>query len=231
MLGTARTMALPRKTGSPFSGALAACESSGTRSCEAGHRKTGRFQWDASRGAIGAKPWSTWRLGTAMIRPALSPTHGESAYNHWLPDHPLFLFNQLEMFPVRHSARRNVLEPVVMRYKERKVRLYFRGDAASRYTGGTYGLEPATLPICLRWRRSRRGYQGIRAPSSRAPRRGSWAEPPFDNHRRGAVPVMPSSATMPFGSSFTPWPGQLHEDTGFAEGGGALVDDDVAPSW
>ena len=25
---------------------------------------------------------------------------------------------------------RNVLEPVVMRYKERKVRLYFRGDAA-----------------------------------------------------------------------------------------------------
>ena len=41
-----------------------------------------------------------------------------------------------EMFPALpgnvHSADgwRNVLEPVVMRYKERKVRLYFRGDAA-----------------------------------------------------------------------------------------------------
>ena len=53
--------------------------------------------------------------------------------------HPLFLFNQfgdLERCSLRpgnvHSADgwRNVLEPVVMRYKERKVRLYFRGDAA-----------------------------------------------------------------------------------------------------
>ena len=51
----------------------------------------------------------------------------------------LFLFNQfgdLERCSLRpgnvHSADgwRNVLEPVVMRYKERKVRLYFRGDAA-----------------------------------------------------------------------------------------------------
>ena len=50
-----------------------------------------------------------------------------------------FLFNQfgdLERCSLRpgnvHSADgwRNVLEPVVMRYKERKVRLYFRGDAA-----------------------------------------------------------------------------------------------------
>ena len=47
--------------------------------------------------------------------------------------------------------------------------------------------------------------------------------------RTGPVCHVASSATMPFGSSFTPWPsGQLHEDTGFAEGGGALVDDDVA---
>ena len=72
-------------------------------------------------------------------------THGEqegTAYNGHFGCtcyHPLFLFNQfgdLERCSLRpgnvHSADgwRNVLEPVVMRYKERKVRLYFRGDAA-----------------------------------------------------------------------------------------------------
>ena len=55
----------------------------------------------------------------------------------------LFLFNQfgdLERCSLRpgnvHSADgwRNVLEPVVMRYKERKVRLYFRGEPHRRYT-------------------------------------------------------------------------------------------------
>jgi hypothetical protein len=53
--------------------------------------------------------------------------------------HPLFLFNHmgnLERCRLRpgnvHSAAgwRDVLEPVVEHYKERKVRLYFRGDAA-----------------------------------------------------------------------------------------------------
>ena len=76
---------------------------------------------------------------------SVSPTHGEqegTAYNGNFGCtcyHPLFLFNQfgdLERCSLRpgnvHSADgwRNVLEPVVMRYKERKVRLYFRGDAA-----------------------------------------------------------------------------------------------------
>ena len=76
---------------------------------------------------------------------SVSPTHGEqegTAYNGHFGctcHHPLFLFNQfgdLERCSLRpgnvHSADgwRNVLEPVVMRYKERKVRLYFRGDAA-----------------------------------------------------------------------------------------------------
>ena len=48
---------------------------------------------------------------------SVSPTHGDqegTAYNGHFGYHP----------------HRNVLEPVVMRYKERKVRLYFRGDAA-----------------------------------------------------------------------------------------------------
>jgi hypothetical protein len=76
---------------------------------------------------------------------SVSPTHGEqeeSAYNgHFACScyHPLFLFNQfgtLERSSLRpgnvHSADgwEGVLKPVVVRYKGRKVRLYFRGDAA-----------------------------------------------------------------------------------------------------
>ena len=76
---------------------------------------------------------------------SVSPTHGEqegTAYNgHFGCScyHPLFVFNQfgdLERCALRpgnvHSAddREGVLKPVVVRYKGRKVRLYFRGDAA-----------------------------------------------------------------------------------------------------
>jgi hypothetical protein len=76
---------------------------------------------------------------------SVSPTHGEqegTAYNgHFGCScyHPLFLFNQfgdLERCALRpgnvHSADdwEGVLKPVVVRYKDRKVRLYFRGDAA-----------------------------------------------------------------------------------------------------
>jgi hypothetical protein len=74
-----------------------------------------------------------------------SPTYGEqegSAYNGHFGCtcyHPLFVFNQfgdLERCALRpgnvHSADgwRDVLEPVVVRYKGRKVRLYFRAVAA-----------------------------------------------------------------------------------------------------
>jgi hypothetical protein len=76
---------------------------------------------------------------------SVSPTHGEqegTAYNGHFGCtcyHPLFLFNQfgdLERCSLRpgnvHSADdwEGVLKPVVVRYKGRKVRLYFRGDAA-----------------------------------------------------------------------------------------------------
>ena len=76
---------------------------------------------------------------------SVSPTHGDqegSAYNGHFGCtcyHPLFLFNQfgdLERCSLRpgnvHSADdwEGVLKPVVVRYKGRKVRLYFRGDAA-----------------------------------------------------------------------------------------------------
>lgn len=75
----------------------------------------------------------------------VSPTHGDlegTAYNgHFGCScyHPLFLFNHMgdpERSRLRpgnvHSADswRNVLVPVVERYKERQVRVYFRGDAA-----------------------------------------------------------------------------------------------------
>ena len=76
---------------------------------------------------------------------SVSPTHGEqegTAYNgHFGCScyHPLFVFNQfgdLERCALRpgnvHSADdwEGVLKPVVVLYKGRKVRLYFRGDAA-----------------------------------------------------------------------------------------------------
>jgi hypothetical protein len=74
-----------------------------------------------------------------------SPTHGEQEGSAWNGHfgctcyHPLFLFNQfgdLECCRLRpgsvHSAEdwRLVLEPVIARYRERGVDLYFRADAA-----------------------------------------------------------------------------------------------------
>ncbi|MCH8139584.1 MAG: IS1380 family transposase, partial [Proteobacteria bacterium] len=76
---------------------------------------------------------------------SVSPTHGDqegTAYNgHFACTcyHPLFVFNQfgdLERCVLRpgnvHSAHGwlDVLEPVVARYRDRKLRRYFRGDAA-----------------------------------------------------------------------------------------------------
>ncbi len=76
---------------------------------------------------------------------SVSPTHGDqegTAYSgHFACTcyHPLFVFNQfgdLERSTLRpgnvHSAHgwRDVLEPVVARYRDRKLRRYFRGDAA-----------------------------------------------------------------------------------------------------
>jgi hypothetical protein len=74
-----------------------------------------------------------------------SPTHGEQEGTAWNGHfgctcyHPLFVFNQfgdLECCRLRpgnvHSAEdwRLVLEPVIARYRERGVDLYFRADAA-----------------------------------------------------------------------------------------------------
>jgi Transposase DDE domain group 1 len=74
-----------------------------------------------------------------------SPTHGQQEGSAWNGHfgctcyHPLFVFNQfgdLECCLLRpgnvHSAEdwRSVLEPVIARYRERGLDLYFRGDAA-----------------------------------------------------------------------------------------------------
>src|SRR5215211_7846661 len=74
-----------------------------------------------------------------------SPTHGEQEGSAWNGHfrctcyHPLFLFNQfgdLERCALRpgnvHSAEgwREVLEPVIARYRGQGLDLYFRGDAA-----------------------------------------------------------------------------------------------------
>jgi hypothetical protein len=76
---------------------------------------------------------------------SVSPTHGDqegSAYNGHFGCacyHPLFCFNQsgdLERVQLRngnvHSADdwRSVLEPVVVRYRDKAIRKFFRGDAA-----------------------------------------------------------------------------------------------------
>jgi len=76
---------------------------------------------------------------------SVSPTYGDqegTAYNGHFGCtcyHPLFVFNQfgdLERCSLRpgnvHSAHdwRDVLEPVVTRYRDRRLRRYFRGDAA-----------------------------------------------------------------------------------------------------
>ncbi len=76
---------------------------------------------------------------------SVNPAHGEqegTAYNGHFGCtcyHPLFVFNQfgdLERCALRpgnvHSARewRDVLEPVVVRYRDRTLRRYFRADAA-----------------------------------------------------------------------------------------------------
>ena len=76
---------------------------------------------------------------------SVSPTHGDqegTAYNGHFGCtcyHPLFVFNQfgdLERSSLRpgnvYSADgwEGVLKPIVARYKGRKLRLYFRGDAA-----------------------------------------------------------------------------------------------------
>jgi hypothetical protein len=96
---------------------------------------------------------------------SVSPTHGEqegTAYNGHFGCtcyHPLFLFNQfgdLERCSLRpgnvHSSDgwRDLLEPVVERYRERNLRRYFRGDAAFASPGIYEFLEAEGFLYAIR---------------------------------------------------------------------------------
>ena len=96
---------------------------------------------------------------------SVSPTHGEqegATYNGHFGCtcyHPLFLFNQfgdLERCSLRpgnvHSADgwRDLLEPVVERYRERNLRRYFRGDAAFAAPGIYEFLEAEGFLYAIR---------------------------------------------------------------------------------
>ena len=221
----------------------------------------------------------------------LDPLRGSSLFNQ---------FGDLERCSLRpgnvHSADgwRNVLEPVVMRYKERKVRLYFRGDAAFASPEIYEYLEAEGLLYVIRlkanailqrniahlltrpvgrppdhvrrfhasfsyqagsWNKKRRVVAKVEwHPGELVPRVGfivtNLSRPTkrvvaFYNHRGTAEqhikerqerhqldPSVMSQVPQQCRSAPASRPGlqsgQLHEDTGFAEGGGALVDDDVA---
>ena len=86
----------------------------------------------------------------------MSPTHGQQENSAWngyfecMCYHPLFCFNQfgdLERAMLRpdnvYSADRwrEVLEPIVVRYRELGIKLYFRGDAAFAKPGVYEYLE------------------------------------------------------------------------------------------
>ena len=96
---------------------------------------------------------------------SVSPTHGHqegSAYNgHFACTcyHPLFCFNQygdVERVLLRkgnvHSADdwRSVLEPVVVRYRDKAIRRFFRGDAAFAQPGLYDFLEEERYEYAIR---------------------------------------------------------------------------------
>ena len=127
---------------------------------------------------------------------SVSPTHGEqegTAYNGHFGCtcyHPLFLFNHLgdlERCRLRpgnvHSAEGwpDVLEPVVERYKKRKVRLYFRGDAAFASPDLYEYLEA----------------EGILLRSASRPTRSYRSTSPICSAARSAVRPNMSSGSMP----------------------------------
>ena len=121
---------------------------------------------------------------------SVSPTHGDqegSAYNGHFGCtcyHPLFLFNQfgdLERRTLRpgnvHSAHgwRDVLEPVVARYRDRKLRRYFRGDAAFASPDIYEYLEAEGYTYVIRLKANAVLHEKHRTPAD--PPRRSSAEP------------------------------------------------------
>ena len=115
---------------------------------------------------------------------SVSPTHGDqegTAYNGHFGCtcyHPLFVFNQfgdLERCGLRpgsvHSAHewRDVLEPVVARYRNRTLRRYFRGDAAFASPEVYEFLEAEDFSYAIRF--PKQGAARQHRPSAETPRR------------------------------------------------------------
>src|SRR5215831_17055758 len=116
-----------------------------------------RVRWGASRRNGSRRPRTSLLLPTCLasgstlctaegdMDSSVSPTHGEQENSVWNGHyactcyHPLFVFNQfgdLERCALRpgnvHSADgwKDVLDPVVQRYRGKVTRIYFRADAA-----------------------------------------------------------------------------------------------------
>jgi hypothetical protein len=117
-----------------------------------------------------------------------SPTHGQQEGSAWNGPfgctcyHPLFVFNQigdLERCLLRpgnaHSADdwHTVLEPVIARYRERRVELYFRADAAFAKPELYETLEAEEIRYAIRLPANRVPMARIRT-SSRAATPTSW---------------------------------------------------------
>ena len=144
---------------------------------------------------------------------SVSPTYGDqegTAYNGHFGCtcyHPLFVFNQfgdLERCALRpgnvHSAHewRDVLDPVVARYRNKTLRRYFRGDAVlscSTLLAGSRMAPPSPRPRFMSfWKRASR-------PASDVIR-----EPWNSNFRvfGRKTPVEATDPTHPPGSAFDP---------------------------
>ena len=122
---------------------------------------------------------------------SVSPTHGEQEMSVWNGHyactcyHPLFVFNQfgdLERCALRpgnvHSADgwKDVLEPVVARYRGKVSRLYFRADAAFANPEVYEFLEAERIKYAIRLPanrvlQERIGYL-LKRPVGRPPERG-----------------------------------------------------------
>jgi hypothetical protein len=164
---------------------------------------------------------------------SVSPTHGDqegTAYNGHFGCtcyHPLFLFNQfgdLERCSLRpgsvHSADdwEGVLKPVVVRYKGRKIRLYFRGDAAFASPEMYEYLEAEGFLYAIRLPKNQILQESIAhlltRPVGRPPNHvrryyasfsyqaGSW-----DRKRRVVAKVSPTCRAAPSGW----WPSTINE--------------------
>ena len=158
---------------------------------------------------------------------SVSPTHGEQEMSIWNGHyqstcyHPLFVFNQfgdLERCALRpgnvHSADgwEGVLKPVILRYRGRVWRIYFRADAAFAMPGVYEYLEAEHIKYAIRLPanqvlQNRIGYLLKRQSDGRRTRSGGTT--PISPTRRQAGPSRRMIAKVEW------HPGELYPRVGF----------------